>query len=280
MRRLVAVVALTLFVLALFAPLSGWAAWADSSSGSVPRCTAAALKAVRLRITLNVLPAGCRGLTPDGLERAVDAAVGSVADHGQKIARRRLAAAADARLGYLISVAQQGHDRPPRLPRSIAAPQASPAPRLNIGVGAAALVAWLLTAATGGSLLLGWLRPGGFGARRNRRPPSLMLTHFGLAAAGLLTWIAYLATSTPAVAWLAAALLLPVAGLGMATLIQAVPESAPRPASAEHTASARRTASAERTASTARMPVVTIAVHGACATATLLLVLLAAIAAR
>jgi hypothetical protein len=98
-----------------------------------------------------------------------------------------------------------------------------------------------------------------------------MLTHFGLATAGLLTWIAYLATSTPAVAWLAAALLLPVAGLGMATLIQAVPESAPPTASAERTASAGRTA---------RMPVVTIAVHGACATATLLLVLLAAIAAR
>jgi hypothetical protein len=257
-----------LVVLTLVALPSGTAS-ADSSSGSVPSCTAAALKAVRLRITLNVLPAGCRGLTSADLERAVAAAVGSVADHGPKLQRRRLAALANARLGYLISVAKQGQSRPHLRPRSIAAPPAGPGPRLNIGVGAAALVAWLLTAATGGWLLLGWLRHGG--PRRTRRPPPVILTHIALATAGLLTWITYLATSTPAVAWLAAALLLPVAGLGMATLIQAIPESAPR------TASGGRAAS---TASTARMPVVTITVHGACATATLLLVLLAAIGAR
>jgi hypothetical protein len=244
-RLVSALVALALVALALFALLAG-PARADSRPGSVPSCTSAALKAVRLRITLNVLPAGCRGLTPAGLERAVEAAVGSVADHGPKIARRRLAAVADARLGYLISVAQQGRPRPGTRPRSAASPQAGPAPRLNIPVGAAALVAWLLTAATGGRLLLGWLRQGG--SHRSRRPPAVILTHFALA-----------------------------------TLIQAIPESAPRAVSGGRTVSGGRIASGGPTASTAssdRMPVVTITVHGACATATLLLVLLAAIAAR
>ncbi len=61
-----------------------------------------------------------------------------------------------------------------------------------------------------------------------------------------------------------AAILLPVAGLGMATLIEAIPEPDPAPPSA----ALRR-----------KMPVVMISAHGVLAIATLLLALLGSVAA-
>jgi hypothetical protein len=80
----------------------------------------------------------------------------------------------------------------------------------------AALISWIVTAG-GGFVLLGlWLRHGGMRQRepgRRIRPP-LILSHFALAATGLVLWILYLVTDSDALAWIAFALLVVVALLG------------------------------------------------------------------
>ena len=85
----------------------------------------------------------------------------------------------------------------------------------------AALVAWVLTAG-GGFVLLGvWLKNGGPAQRAQpgrRIRPSLIFTHFGLAAAGLVVWIVYIAADKDGLAWLGFGLLVPVALLGFTML--------------------------------------------------------------
>src|ERR671936_1397606 len=85
----------------------------------------------------------------------------------------------------------------------------------------AALVTWVLTAG-GGFLLLGlWLKHGGMqqsdqpGARIRA---ARVLTHFALAAIGLVLWIVYVASDSEALAWIAFAILLVVALLGFSML--------------------------------------------------------------
>src|SRR5919202_167678 len=80
-----------------------------------------------------------------------------------------------------------------------------------------ALATWVLTAG-GGFFLLGlWLRHGGMqqsdqpGARIRA---ARILSHFALAATGLVLWIIYIASDSDALAWIAFALLLVVALLG------------------------------------------------------------------
>ena len=80
----------------------------------------------------------------------------------------------------------------------------------------AALIAWILTAGGGFVLLTLWLRHGGMRQRqpsRQIRPP-LILSHFALAATGLVLWIIYLASDSETVAWIAFAILAVVALLG------------------------------------------------------------------
>jgi hypothetical protein len=81
----------------------------------------------------------------------------------------------------------------------------------------AALIAWLLTAGGGFVLLAVWLSRGGM--RQGREPgsrirPPLILSHFVLAALGLLLWIIYLVNDSEALAWIAVVLLGIVAILG------------------------------------------------------------------
>ena len=81
----------------------------------------------------------------------------------------------------------------------------------------AALVTWLVTAGLGFFMLMRWVRRGGM--RRGpdaatHFPPALVFAHFGLAAAGLVVWIFYLATDSSVLAWLAFADLAMVAILG------------------------------------------------------------------
>lgn len=81
----------------------------------------------------------------------------------------------------------------------------------------AALIAWLLTAGGGFVLLAVWLGRGGM--RQAREPgtrirPALILSHFILAAVGLLLWIIYLVNDSDALAWIALVLLGIVAILG------------------------------------------------------------------
>jgi manganese efflux pump family protein len=80
-----------------------------------------------------------------------------------------------------------------------------------------ALVAWVLTAGGGFVLLSIWLARGGMHQQREagqRIRPPLILSHFGLAATGLVLWIIYLASDSDTLAWIAFALLAVVAVLG------------------------------------------------------------------
>src|ERR671928_189070 len=81
----------------------------------------------------------------------------------------------------------------------------------------AALIAWVLTAGGGFVLLSIWLARGGMRQPREGRDrirPPLILSHFLLAATGLVLWIVYIASDSEALAWVAFALLLVVALLG------------------------------------------------------------------
>src|SRR5438874_12267397 len=81
----------------------------------------------------------------------------------------------------------------------------------------AALIAWVITAGGGFVLLSIWLMRGGMRQQQeagNRIRPPLILSHFLLAAGGLVVWIIYLVADKDALAWIAFAILVLVAGLG------------------------------------------------------------------
>jgi hypothetical protein len=80
----------------------------------------------------------------------------------------------------------------------------------------AALISWIITAGGGFILLTLWLRHGGMRQRQPGRQirPALILSHFALAAIGLVLWIVYLASDSDALAWIAFAILAAVAVLG------------------------------------------------------------------
>src|SRR5438128_932279 len=81
----------------------------------------------------------------------------------------------------------------------------------------AVLITWVITAGGGFVLLSIWLRRGGMRQQQdagNRIRPPLILSHFLLAAAGLVVWIVYLAVDKDALAWIAFAILAVVAALG------------------------------------------------------------------
>src|SRR5438067_6582268 len=81
----------------------------------------------------------------------------------------------------------------------------------------AALVAWVVTAGGGFVLLSIWLMRGGMKQQQeagNRIRPPLILSHFLLAATGLVIWIVYLVADKDALAWIAFGVLVVVALLG------------------------------------------------------------------
>ena len=85
-------------------------------------------------------------------------------------------------------------------------------------MGVAALITWIITALGGAVLLVTWLSRGGPRAHdtgASRFPPGLILGHFLLAATGLVIWIIYLITDADALTWVALAILVVVAGLGL-----------------------------------------------------------------
>jgi manganese efflux pump family protein len=134
----------------------------------------------------------------------------------------------------------------------------------------AALIAWLVTAGGGFLLLAQWLRHGGMQQREGGQiRPILILSHFALAATGLVLWIAYVASDSDALAWIAFVLLVVVALLGWAMFAiwyqrrqgQAVSEPAPGSG-----------VPAEQS-----FPVAIVALHGIGAVTTVVLVFLAAI---
>jgi len=88
-------------------------------------------------------------------------------------------------------------------------------------VGIATLITWIL-AAGGGFFMLGqWIARGGArGTATTNFPPAVIFGHFLLAAAGLVVWIVYLVAKTDALVWVAFALLLPVAVLGLVMFLR------------------------------------------------------------
>jgi hypothetical protein len=234
--------------------------------GSVQACADYGVRAIEHHVTVTWIPAACRGLTKAQVNRAVGQAIYRVAGGRGKVAWRRQAYLAGARLAYLTSPPQRtasARSRGSAIPGSTApAGQGS-----DIALGFAALGAWLLAAGSGAYMLGVWISQAGLRrllTGRGRSQPVVILGHFTLAAVGLMVWIVYLATDQAALAWTAVGLLLPVAGLGMAlvTLTTAGPRTI-RPAPA-----ARR-----------RVPVLVVIGHGLLAAATVLLILLAALAA-
>jgi hypothetical protein len=135
----------------------------------------------------------------------------------------------------------------------------------------AALISWILTAG-GGFVLLGlWLRHGGMRQRepgRRIRPP-LILSHFALAATGLVLWIIYLITDSDALAWIAFAILVAVALLGWTMFAIWWQRRQARTTAAAATPAAEP---AEQ-----RFPVPIVALHGLLAVTTVVLVFLAAV---
>jgi hypothetical protein len=81
----------------------------------------------------------------------------------------------------------------------------------------AALIAWVITAGGGFVLLSIWLRRGGMRQQQeagNRIRPPLILSHFLLAAGGLVVWIIYLFADKDVLTWIAFGILAVVALLG------------------------------------------------------------------
>jgi nitrogen fixation/metabolism regulation signal transduction histidine kinase len=125
----------------------------------------------------------------------------------------------------------------------------------------AALILWVLTAGGGFVLLAIWLKAGGMNQRSSGRiRPAVILTHFALAATGLVLWIVYVAGDSSTIAWIAFALLLVVALIGFGMLGMWLAQRSKRDGEA-----------AEQ-----RFPVAIVGLHGLLAATTLVLVFLAA----
>jgi manganese efflux pump family protein len=135
----------------------------------------------------------------------------------------------------------------------------------------AALISWVLTAGGGFVLLTIWLRNGGMSQRApGEIRPYLILSHFALAATGLVLWIIFVATDSDALAWIAFVILAVVAILGFTMFaiwyqrrqgMTAAGQSEPMGTPAEQ-----------------RFPVAIVGLHGLLAVITVVLVFIAAIA--
>jgi hypothetical protein len=136
----------------------------------------------------------------------------------------------------------------------------------------AALITWVVTAGGGFVLLAIWLARGGMEQQReagNRIRPPLIMSHFLLAAGGLVLWIIYLFNDSTTLAWIAFATLLVVATLGFTMFgIWLRRRQGQGAAVAEVTAG---------TPAEQHFPVAVVALHGLLAATTLVLVLLTAI---
>ena len=204
------------------APLAaGCATQPASSRGTVAACYAFAVQALDRRETVTSVPAACTGLSHGEINQAVDRAIRTVAGPHRKVIARRLAHREAAYLSYLVTVI------PPRAqPSPVAAP---PGASSGSPLRLAALAAWAVTAAAGAWLLAGWLAHGGLRRRFTRVagvPRAVVGGHAALALTGLGVWIAFLVTGATALAWTAVGVVLAVAGLGMATLAGGLPEGA------------------------------------------------------
>jgi len=243
--------------------------------GSVGACTQFGIEAIRHHVTVASLPPACHGLTRSQVNFAVGSALHSAAaGAGGKASQRERIAKASHFLQRLVTVVPEQR-RPP--PASV--PAAHQAGRPVLGLIAACT--WLLTAGLGLRMMARWI---GGGRRRRapagrpRRLPALNVAHLGLATAGLLTWIAYLATGATGVAWAACTLLLPVAALGM-TLVFLSPSRSPGESTTSSQAASDGTMAVragDDPPRARRSPVLVVSAHVAFAVATILFAFLTA----
>jgi hypothetical protein len=136
----------------------------------------------------------------------------------------------------------------------------------------AALIAWVITAGGGFVLLSIWLMRGGMQQAQeagNRIRPPLILSHFLLAAGGLVVWIIYLISDNDSLAWIAFAILAVVAVLGFTMFAIWLRRRQARTGGAEI---ATPGVPAEQ-----HFPVSVVGLHGLLAVTTVVLVLLTAL---
>ena len=141
----------------------------------------------------------------------------------------------------------------------------------------AALITWLLTAGGGFILLSIWLMRGGMKQSReagNRIRPPLILSHFLLAATGLVIWIIYVANDSDTLAWVAFVILAVVALLGW-TMFAIWYQRRQRGRTAATGVTGEPGSS--QTPAEQHFPVSIVALHGVLAVTTVVLVFLTAI---
>jgi hypothetical protein len=189
----------------------------------VQSCIQFGIDAIRNHAMVTVLPPACQGLTRAQVNFAVAGALHTAASgaRGKARQRARIAEASQFLQDLVTAAPEQRHEA------QVSAPPGRQASRTALGL--IALCTWLITVGLGLSMMARWIarsRQPSAAAGESSRPPARNLAHFALATAGLLTWIAYLATDVTGVAWAACALLLPVAGLGMA-LVFLSPSASP-----------------------------------------------------
>ena len=138
-----------------------------------------------------------------------------------------------------------------------------------------ALVSWIATAGGGFVMLAIWIGRGGMRQRdRGRIRPALILSHFLLAATGLVIWIIYLATDSDALSWVALAILGVVALLGFTMFFIWAGQRQRRASSAAGGSPLEGGDTGEPAEQ--HFPVPVVAIHGLLAVATVILVLLTA----
>jgi hypothetical protein len=282
------------------AVVAGCGAAVTVEHATTQSCFAYGVRALQRHETVTRVPRACAGLSREQVNAAVGRALREVVGPLAKAPFRRRALAESRYLAGLVRSVPSARQQAQRT----ASPQLA---TTSLPASVAALTCWLLTAAAGLYLLAGWLtrtRPGRPRIRDGGPPPAVIGAHASLGLAGLGVWIAYMTTAEPALGWIAVGTTFLLAGLGMATLLTAAPDAqrsgtltanattartattdalevstaTARTAAATGTATASTAAAIPRTPG-ARPPVLVIALHGVLATITILLVLLAVIAA-
>lgn len=275
--------------------LTGCAVAPPGTPGASPgNCAAYAYRAIEHHVQVTRQPAACSGLTPAQVSLAAGVAIReSVGGRAKARARERTAAAARW-VGALITQPSPVPSPPPASAESGGSGSSGRGPLggvSDLAAAIAALLAWLVTAASGGYVLLRWLLAGGslrrpgirsrHGARRRhgagRRdgagrsddgaaaPPAVTAGHAGLALTGLAGWTLFTITGWAWLAWTCLVVLLPAAGLGMGVLLLGLP--APRRGVTTVVRGKRG------------VPWLVIAAHGVAAVTLLLLVIAATVAA-
>ena len=255
--------------------LAGCSGSPAATGASVASCYQFAARAIQHHVTVTAVPAACQGLSQVEVNVAVSRALHAAAAGVRGKDRQRQVIGRDSTYvaGLIRAIpaprpsAAASPSPPPGQP-PVAPPPARRSSRDALSL--AALVLWLVTVGLGVSMMARWLTR----TRRPGRGAALNFTHLGLALAGLLVWIGYLATGVTGLAWTGCGFLLAAASLGM-TLVFLGPAAAGTAAAGAAAASAPQPGTDPPPSG--RPPALVIAAHITAAVTTILLATLAAI---